>query len=337
MTTRQQTRRVLITGVSGFIGKALAVRLVGDGRVVRGTVRDLESSSGLLPDLGRDSLEVVASGEIDSSTDWSKLLDDVDCVIHCAARAHVMRETERDAMDAYRRVNVEGTSRLAEQAADAGVRRIIFLSTIKVNGERTVDAAAGSASTVTHAFNYNDPPSPEDPYGLSKWEAEQSLWQISEATGLDTVIVRPPLVFGPGVKGNLSRLINLVKLGVPLPLARVENKRSLICLSNLTDFITLCIEHPEASGKTFLVSDNTDLSTPALFRLIAESMNTRARLFPFPRALLRATAVLFGKQHELDRLLGSLRVDSSYARKTLGWVPPVRTEDGILEMVDQLF
>jgi nucleoside-diphosphate-sugar epimerase len=285
--------------------------------------------------LGRGSLEVVACGEIDSSTDWSMLLDNVDCVIHCAARAHVMRETERDALSAYRRVNVEGTSRLAEQAASAGVRRMIFLSTIKVNGERTVDADGGSTSTITHAFNYNDPPSPEDPYGLSKWEAEQSLWQISEATGLDTVIVRPPLVCGPGVKGNLSRLIKLVKLGVPLPLARVENKRSLICLSNLTDFITLCIDHPEASGKTFLVSDTKDFSTPALFRLIAEVMNAKARLFPFPLVLLRAAAVLFGKQHELDRLLGSLRVDSSYARNTLGWVPPTRTEDGIREMVEQ--
>lgn len=337
MKIRHQARRILITGVSGFIGKALAVSLVGDGRVVRGTVRDLEASSGLLPDLGRDSLEVVASGEIDSSTDWSMVLDNVDCVIHCAARAHVMRETERDALRAYRRVNFEGTSRLAEQAAAAGVRRMIFLSTIKVNGERTIEAVGGSAPKVTHAFSYDDPPAPEDPYGLSKWEAEQSLWQISESAGLDAVIVRPPLVCGPGVRGNLSRLINLVKLGVPLPLAGVENKRSFICLSNLIDFITLCIDHPEASGKTFLVSDNKDLSTPALLRLIAESMNTKARLFPFPLALLRATGVLFGKQHELDRLLGSFRVDSSYARNTLGWTPPIGTEDGIREMVEQSF
>lgn len=326
--------RILLTGVSGFVGKALAESLVRDGKVVRGTVRSLDSYPSFLSDLTGESFELAESGDICSSTDWTGLVHDVDCVIHCAARAHVMHESEKDALSAYRRVNLDGTLQLARQAAEAGVRRIIYLSSIKVNGEGTGYSTGGSECSAMDAYSHTDPPAPEDAYGLSKWEAEQAIWQISEKTGLEAVIVRLPLVYGAGVKGNLERLINLVKAGIPLPLAGIENKRSMICLANLTDFLGLCIDHPAAAGETFLISDNEDLSTEALLRLIAKAMNVDARLFSFPPLLFQVAGNLFAKKHELDRLLGSLRVDSRYARETLNWTPLATIDDEIMEMVN---
>jgi nucleoside-diphosphate-sugar epimerase len=270
-----------------------------------------------------DGLDVVTVGEVGVQTDWSAALAGVDCVIHCAARAHAMHEVEADALAAYRAVNVVGTQRLAQQAAALGVRRLVFLSSIKVNGEQTALGAP---------FLFSDTPAPEDPYGVSKWEAEQALWAVSAQTGLEVVVVRPPLVYGPGVKGNLLRLLRWVARGVPLPLGAVHNQRSLVGLSNLVDLLLRCAEHPAAPGQTFLASDGQDLSTPQLIRLMAEGMNRPARLLPVPVALLQAGGSLLGKRREIDRLVGSLQVDSAYTQTQLGWTPPVSVEDGAREM-----
>lgn len=309
--------RVLVTGASGFVGAGLCSALVAQAQTVRAAVR----TAGSKPSAA--GLDELAVGEIGAQTDWSTALAGVDCVIHCAARAHVMHETEADALTAYRAVNVAGTQRLAEQAAALGVGRLVFLSSIKVNGEKTAGGAPFSVSQV---------PAPEDPYGVSKWEAEQALWEVSAKTGLEVVVVRPPLVYGPGVKGNLLRLLRWVSRGVPLPLGAVHNQRSLIGLSNLVDLFLRCAEHSAAAGQTFLASDGHDLSTSRLIQLMAEGMNKPARLLPVPVGLLRAGGALLGKRGEIDRLVGSLQVDSRYTKEHLGWGPPVSVEDGVRKM-----
>jgi len=309
--------RIAVTGALGFVGSALCSSVVAEGYAARAVVRFLDSIATVA------GLDVVAVGQIDERTDWSAALAGVDCVIHCAARAHVMFETEADALAAYRAVNVAGTRRLAEQAAGLGVRRLVYLSSIKVNGEQTALGAP---------FLFSDVPAPEDPYGVSKWEAEQALWAVSEKTGLEVVVVRPPLVYGPGVKGNLLRLLSWVARGVPLPLGLVNNQRSLVGLSNLVDLLLHCAEHRAAAGQTFLASDGQDLSTPQLIRLMAEGMNRTARLLPVPVPLLQAGGSLLGKRGEIDRLVGSLQVDSRYTQAQLGWTPPVSVEDGVREM-----
>jgi nucleoside-diphosphate-sugar epimerase len=308
---------VLVTGASGFVGQALCSALQAAGNPVRAAMRSSDS----LP--ASDGLEVTAVGEIGAQTDWSAALAGVDCVIHCAARAHVMHETEADALAAYRAVNVAGMQRLAEQAAAMGVRRLVYLSSIKVNGEQTALGAP---------FLFSDAPAPEDPYGVSKWEAEQALWAVSARTGLEVVVVRPPLVYGPGAKGNLLRLASLVARGLPLPLGAVQNQRSLVGLSNLVDLLRLCAVHPAAAGQMLLVSDGQDLSTPQLIRLMAEGMNRPARLLPVPVALLQAGGSLLGKRGEIDRLVGSLQVDSGHTQAQLRWTPPVSVADGVREM-----
>jgi nucleoside-diphosphate-sugar epimerase len=310
-------RHILVTGASGFVGQASCSVLLARGRAVRAAVRSVSS----MPLV--DGLDVVAVGQVDGQTDWSAALAGVDCVIHCAARAHVMYETEADALAAYRAVNVAGTQRLAEQAAALGVRRLVYLSSIKVNGEQTALGAP---------FWFSDAPAPEDPYGVSKWEAEQALWAVSAQTGLEVVVVRPPLVYGPGVKGNLLRLLRWVARGVPLPLGAVHNQRSLVGLSDLVDLLLRCAEHPAAAGQIFLASDGQDLSTPQLIRLMAEGMNRPARLLPVPVALLQAGGSLLGKRGEIERLVGSLQVESGYTQAQLGWTPPVSVADGVREM-----
>ena len=274
-----------------------------------------------MPESGLPS---VAVGDIGADTNWSAAIAGVDCVIHCAARAHVMHETAGDALAAYRAVNVDGSRRLAEQAAAAGVRRLVYLSSIKVNGEQTALGAP---------FSFLDTPAPEDAYGISKWEAEQALWDVSAQTGLEVVVVRPPLVYGPGVKGNLARLLKLVRSGVPLPLGAVQNKRSLIGLDNLVDLLIRCVYHPAAAGQTFLVSDGEDLSTPDLLRHMAAAMGRSARLVPVPVPLLRLAGSALGKRAEIDRLVGSLQINSSHTRQVLGWTPPVSIQEGIRRMV----
>jgi nucleoside-diphosphate-sugar epimerase len=311
---------VAVTGSTGFIGKALAREIAFRALRVRAVVRTVSHASAPLD----TNIEITGLEEINSHTDWSAALAGVDSVIHCAARAHVMHETPGDALAAYRSVNVDGSRWLAEQAAAAGIRRFVYLSSIKVNGEQTGFGAP---------FLFSDAPAPEDAYGISKWEAEQALWEISAQTGLEVVVVRPPLVCGPGVKGNLARLSKLVRLGLPLPLGAVQNKRSLIGLDNLVDLLIRCIDHPAAAGQTFLVSDGEDFSTPDLLRHMARAMGHSARLVPVPVPLLRLAGSTLGKRGEIDRLVGSLQIDSSHTRQVLGWTPPVSVQEAIRRMV----
>jgi nucleoside-diphosphate-sugar epimerase len=310
---------ILVTGGTGFVGRALAEGLRTLNRPVRCSVRgyDLETDK-------RFHNYSVEVGEIGPKTDWSTALIGVDCVIHCASRAYVMHETGANPLAVYRSVNVYGLQRLAEQAVVAGVRRLIYISSIKVNGEQTV---------IGVPFLFRDTPAPEDPYGVSKWEAEQVLWEISAKTGLEIVVVRPPLVYGPGVKGNLTRLLKLASSGLPLPLGAVQNKRSLIGLDNLVDLLIRCVDHPAAAGQTFLVSDGEDLSTPDLLRHIATAMGRSARLFPVPVFLLYLAGSALGRRAEIDRLVGSLQIDISHIRQALSWTPPVSVREGIRRMV----
>lgn len=316
--------KVLVTGSNGFVGRSLSIQLSSFGLGVKCVIRskDIVTDKVLLNNFSIERFEIQ---EIGSKTEWSNTLDSVQTIIHLAARTHVMNETERDVFKAYREVNVEGTKRLAEQAAEAGVKRFIFLSSVKVNGERTVGS---------NSFTSIDSTMPEDAYGISKWEAEQALWEISERTGLEVVIIRPPLVYGSGVKGNLLRLMSLIYKGYPIPLGLVSNQRSLIGLDNLVDLITKCIEHPKAAGKTLLASDGEDLSTPDLIRSLASAMGKSARLLPVPVQILRSLGVMTGKSDEVDRLVGSLRVDNSSTRELLDWTPRVSVEDGLRKMAE---
>lgn len=305
---------MLVTGASGFIGSALCRVLVAAGHAPRAAVRRIIPGS-----KGPDTAIYV--GEIDGNTNWSQALRGIDCVVHLAARTHVLHETAADPLEEYRRVNVEGTRWLAEQAVAAGVRRLVFLSSTKVNGERT----AG------RPFKEEDAPRPEDAYGISKWEAEQALRRVAQETGLEVAILRPPLVYGHGVKGNFLRLMNIVAAGWPLPLASVHNRRSLIYVENLVDAILHCLARPEAAGQTYLVSDGEDVSTPELIRGIAAALGVQPRLLPCPVALLRLGAAALGRAGDVTRLLGSLQVDSTKIRRELGWTPRYTMEEGLVE------
>jgi len=260
-------------------------------------------------------------GDIGPDTDWRAALSDVDCVVHLAARTHVLQETAVDALAAYRHINVDGTRRLAEQAAAAGVRRFVFLSSIKVNGEANVE----------HAFTETDAPAPEDAYGISKREAEDVLREISARTGMEVVILRPPLVYGPGVKGNFLRLLHAIDCGLPLPLGSVKNRRSLIHVANLADAIVACIDAPAAANQTFLVSDGEDLSTPELIRQLAVGMGKSAWLLPCPVALLEMGAAMVGQRAAVARLTGTLAVDETKLRLTLGWHPRIPLDQGLID------
>ncbi len=307
---------VLVTGASGFIGTALCLRL----SMCRFPVRALVHS----PVACTDGLDMVAVANIGKNIDFSEILTGCRCVVHCAARAHVMRELEADALAAYRSVNVEGTRRLAEQAAAAGVRRFVFLSSIGVLGSHTDGR---------EPFSVSDISSPVDDYAVSKWEAELALHEVAARTGLEVVIVRSPLIYGPGAKGNLARLLRLVHLGLPLPLGAVDNRRSFIGLDNLVDVLIRCVDHPRAVGQTFLVSDGEDLSTPDLLGRMAKGIGRSLRLVQVPVPLLRLSADIIGKRAELDRLVGSLQVDSSSTREALDWLPAVSVDAGIRKMV----
>ncbi len=312
---------VLVTGADGFIGRTLCRRLVAAGCAVRGAVRaGPEAASERLKEVS-----LVAVGDIGPVTDWSSALEGVDVVIHCAARAHVTVETAADAVEAYRRVNVNGSRRLAEQAANRGVRRFVLLSSIGVNGV---------LSTGTRRFSFDDPPDPREDYARSKLEAEQALLQVSAShLGLETVIIRPPLVYGPRVKGNMYRLLGLVRRGTPLPLGGVHNRRSLIGLHNLVDLLVICVEHPRAAGEVVLVRDDHEVSTPELLRMIVAEMGVKDRVFGLPHGLLALIGRATGRTRELDRLCGSLVVDDSRTRSLLAWRPRLSLEDGIREMV----
>lgn len=301
--------RVLLTGASGFIGRAMVDRLIADGYDVEGAVRQ--------PSLERWA---VQSPSLGNYADWKPLLLDKTVVVHIAARAHVFRDRAKDPLVEFRNVNAAGTLRLAKQAASMGVRRFVFLSSIGVNGSRT---SAGKP------FSEEDKPDPHNTYALSKWEAEQDLLKLANETGLEVVIIRPPLVYGINAPGNFGSLMRAVKHGWPLPLGAVHNKRSLVALDNLVDFIVTCTHHPQAVNQTFLVSDDSDLSTTELIQGMAKAAGVNSRLIPVPLLLLQGGAVLLGKSAAFLSLCGNLQMDISKARTLLGWVPPVTVAEGL--------
>ena len=306
---------ILITGATGFVGKALVQRLLADDESRRLVVA-VRRSGQRWP----EQVLPIVTGDLHPSTDWSIALEGVAVVVHSAARVHVMHDTEADPLAAFRAVNVEGTLNLARQAAAAGVKRFVFVSSVKINGEST---------QLGRAFTEVDLPNPQDAYGQSKHEAEQGLRQLSADTGMKVAIIRPPLVYGPGVKANFASLMRAVQRGWPLPLGAVHNQRSLVALDNLVDFIVTCITHPQAANQTFLVSDGQDLSTTELVRGMAQAAGVPARLLPVPVWALQAGASLLGKGDAVQRLCGNLQVDISKARNLLGWVPPVSVEEGL--------
>jgi len=303
----------LVTGANGFVGSALCAGLRKNSVSVRGAVRALNSK--------HYGAEAVAIGSLSSETDWTVALKNVNQVVHLAARVHVMNDKSADPLAEFRRVNVEGTATLARQAAATGVRRFVFLSSIKVNGEFT---------ETRKPFTADEVPAPEDPYGVSKHEAEQVLRQISADTGMEVVIVRPPLVYGPGVKANFESMMRLLARGVPLPLAAVtENRRSMVALNNLLDLIVTCLNHPAAANQTFLVSDGEDLSTAQLLKRMGAAMGHPARLFSLPPTLLKLGATVLDKPGIYQRLCGSLQLDVAKTRHLLDWTPPVSVDEGL--------
>jgi len=308
---------VLITGADGFIGKALCTEMVSRGLKVRATVRS-PSKTKSLP----EEIQIIETGSIGPDTEWKDALKSIDSVIHLAGRVHVMDDSSSDPLSEYRVVNTAGTEKLARSAAFSGVRRFIFMSTVKVNGE-------GREAPYTE----DDIPAPADPYGISKWEAEEKLKNIACETNMETVIIRAPIVYGPEVKANFLRLLKAVNRGIPMPLAAIDNRRSFIYLGNLVNLVIACISHPKAEGQTFLVSDGEDVSTPELLRQIAKALGKQARLFYLPLFMLRLAGIITGKSQEIERLTGSLAVDSSKIRKELGWNPPFTLAQGLKNTV----
>ena len=312
-------RRVLVTGASGFVGRGVMARLAEDG-------------SGQLPVAGIRRTagafrDVCALGPLEEFGAGVALPEGLDAVVHLAGRAHVLDESEADPLEVFRRVNVEGTLNLARQAAEAGVRRFVFVSSVGVNGN----------VTSARAFTERDVPAPQEPYAVSKHEAEQGLRALAADTGMELVIVRPPLVYGPGAPGNFGRLLRWVQRGVPLPLGAVtRNRRSLVALDNLVDLLVTCLDHPAAAGEQFLVADGEDVSTAGLLRRVGDALGRPARLLPVPVGMLRAGAVALGRREMARRLLDSLQVDISHTRETLGWEPPVSVDEGLRQAVAPL-
>ena len=300
--------RVLVTGANGFVGRALVRRLTGAGFLVTQVPR----STGQAATPG-----LYSAGNYD---DMAPLMSGHASLVHLAARVHVMNDAAHDPLAAFRAANVILAENLARQAAASGVKRFVFISSIKVNGEATLPG---------RPFTEQDAAAPQDAYSISKMEAEQGLRQIAAQTGMELVIVRSPLVYGPGVRANFAALMRAVERGVPLPLGSIDNRRSLVALDNLIDFIVTCIHHPAAAHQSFLVSDGEDLSTPELIRRMARAVGRPARLLPVPLWVLRAGALVLGKQDKLQRLCGNLQLDISKARGLLGWQPPVTVEEGL--------
>lgn len=305
---------ILVTGATGFVGSALVARLVDDGVPVRAAVRRDSA-------VGTFKVETVKVADLTADADWQAAVRGVDTVIHAAARVHVMSDDAIDPLMEFRRINLHGTLRLAQQAADAGARRFVFVSTVKVNGEATMPGEPFSADGV---------PAPMDPYGISKMEAEQELRKLATQTGMEVVIVRPPLVYGPGVKANFRALMRMVARRLPLPLGGIRsNRRSMVALENLVDLLVTCVHHPAASNQTFLVSDDEDLSTTQLLQRMGQAMGKPARLLPVPVSWLEGGAAMLGRASIAQRLCGSLQVDISKTKRTLGWVPPVTVDEGL--------
>lgn len=304
--------KVLVTGANGFVGAALCEQFTRRGDWVHGGVRSPVNSTA--------HCEPFFVGDIDGATDWYAALKHVEVVVHSAARVHVMHENERGSAALYHAVNTIGTGKLLQDAALAGVKRFVFVSTAKVNGEFT---------TFGSFFRVTDKPKPCDAYSRSKYEAEEALKDFSTKQGMEVVIIRPPLVYGPNVKANFAALMRAVQRGVPLPLGAVDNLRSLVGLDNLVDFIITCARHPAAANQTFMVSDGVDISTPDLIRALARAAGCSERLFSVPVGVLRSIALILGKRAAVDRLCSSLQLDISKARELLQWAPPVSMDDGL--------
>jgi nucleoside-diphosphate-sugar epimerase len=309
---------IFITGINGFVGKFLCEKTLAEGWRVFGTVRSRHQSVNL--PAGVKTFELKS---IDENTNWNLMLTAVNSVVHLAARTHIMHESADNLLEAYRSINVRGTERLARAAAASGVKRFIFLSSVKVNGEGKRDPYTGQ-----------DEPRPEDAYGISKWEAEQALRRIEAETGMEVVVIRPPLVYGPGVKANFLRLMQIIDRGIPLPFSGIRNRRSLIFLDNLVDAVTTCLSKENAAGKTYLVSDDEDVSTPELISLLAKALGRKARLFSVPEEVMRFTGRVTGKTGAVDRLLGNLAVSTAEIRDELNWAPPYTMEQGLKETAE---
>jgi nucleoside-diphosphate-sugar epimerase len=307
--------RVLVTGANGFVGRALCGRLAEDAHAVVPAVRGACGLAG----------EVIV-GDIDGEPAWRSALGNCDAVVHLAARVHVMHDTAINPLTVYRATNTDATLNLARQAAKVGAKRFVYLSSIKVNGE---------ATEPDRPFHADDPPAPEDAYAISKYEAEQGLMVIAKETGMEVVIIRSPLVYGPGVKGNFASLVKWVRKGLPLPFGALKNKRSLVALDNLVSFIALCADReksPTAANKVFLISDGEDVSTTELLHMVAMAYGKKVFFIPVPQGWLNIVAKMLGKTEVASRLLGSLVVDNSPARDVLGWHPVVTMEEQLRKM-----
>ena len=304
--------KIMVTGASGFVGTSLCNRLSSLGIKFSGTVRK------------KTRPEQFEIGELSAQTDWSEALTDCDVIIHLAARVHVMKDTSHDPLAAFRAVNVDATLNLAKQALRCGVKRFVYVSSVKVNGEETI----------SKSFTAFDVPAPIDPYGQSKLEAEIELRALLYQSGLELVIIRPPLVYGPGVRANFFKLMQLVKMSVPLPLGAIHNKRSMVALDNLLDLLITCAHHPAAAGQIFMVSDDHDVSISELLRLLSSGMDQRSLLLPVPAWMIAGVATLMGKSASANRLLGSLQVDIAHTKSTLDWQPVVSMPDALRETVE---
>ncbi|MFX1671531.1 SDR family oxidoreductase [Paraburkholderia sp. A2WS-5] len=309
---------ILVTGATGFVGRALVAKLAQEHVAIRACVRRPDV---VMP----DGVQISQIDGLSAEQDWRAAMADVSVVVHAAARVHVMEDNAADPLVEYRRINVAGTLQMAEQAAAAGVSRFVFISSIKVNGEATARGRPFSAS---------DSPAPLDPYGVSKMEAEEGLREIARRTGLEVVIIRPPLVYGPGVKANFQSMMRWLDRGIPLPFGDIHNARSLVALDNLIALIVVCISHPAAANETFLVSDGEDLSTTELLRRMGAALDRPARLIPLPAALLQFGARVAGKPAIAQRLCGSLQVDISKTKELLAWNPPLSVDEGLRQAAE---
>jgi nucleoside-diphosphate-sugar epimerase len=307
--------KLLITGTNGFVGKSLCPELCNQGHAVLAAMRSLDKQV--------VDVDKVLITSISKETDWCSALQNVEVVIHLAARVHVMNEVAVDALAEFHKVNVEGTLNLARQAAKCGVQRFIFLSSIGVNGNNNLKP-----------FTDGDTQNPQNPYAVSKYEAEQGLLAIAKETGMEVVIIRPPLVYGPGVKANFASMMKWVNKNIPLPFGAIHNQRSLVALDNLVDFIIHCIDHPKAANEVFLISDGEDVSTTELLQKVAKAFGKKALLLSVPVSLMTLSAKLLGKGDVANRLFGSLQVDSSKARELLGWEPVITMDEQLNKTAD---
>lgn len=299
--------KIILTGASGFVGSEIKNKIPKEKLILLGR-RNQD-----------DKYQFIFSN-LDKDWQYSNVFENVACVIHCAARAHIMNDKADSPYDLYHQFNVEGTLNLAKQAAKGGVKRFLYISSIKVNGESTAKATPFTEKSI---------PSPEDAYGISKLAAENGLRELSINSGMEVVIIRPPLVYGPGVKANFASMMKLASKNLPLPLGSINNKRSMVALDNLVDLVMTCIDHPHAANKTFLVSDDRDLSTTELLEVMVRAVGKSPHLLPVPVSWLRLAGKLLGKQSVIERLCGDLQVDITYTKKTLDWKPPISVEEGI--------